>query len=347
MYFGTGMETGFNHTSSFYKFSIEDQTWSSVPDLPSDARQYSAACNCGAYGIVIGGINAQGDELDDIWLYNEAYNSWNMIAQIPDGGRQKLIAQCYYQNIIIGWGHANGETLHSFWRYNIPTGVWYPYAPCPLKRENGISFIAKDTLYVALGNDNTEYHHRLFALDLTRNIWKEKASFPDMGRIGSIGVNLGEKGFVGLGMDSAQNFYADFYVYEPSEDTWTKSVISIEDSLRGAKVAVIGNQALISTGLNHTFRSYKSWLITDDTYQFSHSGLSNNHIDFEDAPTGEYDLTVYDMQGRLLRNWTGIYLNQDHYLPLNTVGDGMYIIHLKGRSNDFEYTGKTAILSQH
>jgi N-acetylneuraminic acid mutarotase len=346
IYYGAGMEVGFNLTNNFYRTNAHGSNWEAIPDLPSTPRQYAAACGCESYGIVAGGINSNGDELDDVWLYNETYNSWSLIANLPSGGRQKFIAECYYQNIIIGLGHSNGSTLNSFWRYNIPTGVWHPYSPSPIAIENGISFIIKDTLYVGLGQGSQYFNERLFALDLTNDVWTEKATFPVNGRIGAIGENLGEMGFVGLGMDSSQNFYNDFYVFEASKNLWSKTFLSIEDSLRGAKAAVLGSHLIISTGLNHGVRSNSTWAISDLTYQMSQSGLATTKLDFEDAPTGNYELWLYDMQGREVRHWPDIFLNQDRYLELNNVLNGMYLIRLQSHTENQLYVGKTVVLGK-
>jgi N-acetylneuraminic acid mutarotase len=54
-----------------------------------------------------------------------------------------------------------------------------------------------------------------------QNTWVQKTNFPAASRSFSIGMNIGNKGYMGIGRDSSI-WYSDFWEYDPFNDSWSQ-----------------------------------------------------------------------------------------------------------------------------
>lgn len=83
----------------------------------------------------------------------------------------------------------------------------------------------------------------LFAQDY----WTQKANFGGGTRYGATGISIGDKGYMGLGVDES-GYHTDFWEYDPASDLWTQ-VADFEGSIRShATGFTIGNKGYVGTG---------------------------------------------------------------------------------------------------
>mgnify|MGYP001186058828 CR=1 FL=1 len=54
------------------------------------------------------------------------------------------------------------------------------------------------------------------------NSWMQKAGIPGPGRYGAVGFGIGKKGYIGLGLGDEDEFYKDFWEFDPVTNVWTQ-----------------------------------------------------------------------------------------------------------------------------
>ncbi|MBA3828465.1 MAG: T9SS type A sorting domain-containing protein [Taibaiella sp.] len=126
--------------------------------------------------------------------------------------------------------YVGGAGDRSFFRYYAPTDTWLRIGNTPGivdARENGIAFAIGGKGYIALGNDSTHFKKDLWQYDPTSRTWAQKADFPGGIRSYASCFVIGNKAYVGGGLDTQsidphrvpKN---DFWEYDPATDVWTK-----------------------------------------------------------------------------------------------------------------------------
>src|SRR3954463_5889323 len=60
------------------------------------------------------------------------------------------------------------------------------------------------------------------AFSAKADYWTQKANFGGGKRAFAFSFSIGNLGYVGAGIDSFNNFYKDFWEYDPSSNTWTQ-----------------------------------------------------------------------------------------------------------------------------
>ena len=78
--------------------------------------------------------------------------------------------------------------------------------------------------------------------------WTRKMDFGGVARLGAVGFSIGDKIYIGTGMDGASNLYNDFWEYDKSNNTWTKKA-DFGGAARWAAVGFsIGTKGYIGIG---------------------------------------------------------------------------------------------------
>ncbi|MBD3635916.1 MAG: T9SS type A sorting domain-containing protein [Crocinitomicaceae bacterium] len=100
----------------------------------------------------------------------------------------------------------------------------------------------------------------------TQNDWDKRASFGGLKRTRAVAFAIGDYGYVGTGLDTAEMTHNDLWKYDPSFNTWTQ-VASIPGSTRRNAVGVaIGEKGYVGTGAD----SATSWMgnILSDWWEY-------------------------------------------------------------------------------
>ncbi|MGB1102146.1 MAG: kelch repeat-containing protein [Crocinitomicaceae bacterium] len=83
------------------------------------------------------------------------------------------------------------------------------------------------------------------------NDWDKKASFGGLKREKAIAFSVGNYGYVGMGVDTAEVTHKDLWQYNPTTNTWTQ-VASLPGSERRNAIAFsIENKGYVGTGFSH------------------------------------------------------------------------------------------------
>lgn len=84
----------------------------------------------------------------------------------------------------------------------------------------------------------------------TENYWTKKADFSGLKRERAVAFTVGNKGYVGTGVDTAEMVLNDFWEYEPLSDTWTQVADLPGVPRRNASAFTIGSKGYVGVGMN-------------------------------------------------------------------------------------------------
>jgi len=162
-------------------------------------------------------------------------------------------------------------------------------------RGGAVSFVIGDNVYVGTGYDGKDALKTFYKYSL-QNGWSQIAEFPGAARREAVAFTANGKGYVGTGVDDDDNRLADFYEYDPSNNTWTKVANDFAGGARQGSVAFsINNIGYVGTG-----------------YGFQEGEDRNNLKDFYKFENGEWTKIGFD--GEKSRNATTFVINDKAYV---------------------------------
>jgi N-acetylneuraminic acid mutarotase len=140
-------------------------------------------------------------------------------------------------------------------------------------RSTAVSFVIKDTAYVALGR-NSLFKGALkdcWAYYPETDNWTQKSDFPGIARVNAIAEVIDNKAYVGLGFYPDEGVYVnnyylrDFWMYDAETNTWEQKADfpgTIENSASftsGCVSFVANNQLYLGAGFNGYSFSNEFW----------------------------------------------------------------------------------------
>lgn len=161
-------------------------------------------------------------------------------------------------------------------------GNWYRFVS-PFQgpaRSHAVSFVINQdgngngtTAYVGMGVDNfnTKYNDFYQATpsgDSTIS-WAQVNSCPGIPRTDATGFSVGNKGYIGLGQDSALNPLKDFWQYDSASNAWTEKASLPGNARYLATGFGIQNYGYVGTGYDSRFYYGDFWRYdpSSDTWQ--------------------------------------------------------------------------------
>ncbi len=113
LYFGTGV-TDKGLTSEFWCYDPVADSWTKLPDFPSDSRCFSVGFSINGKGYI--GLGSTDDwnintsnSLKDIWEFNPANNTWKELANFPGGGKSGASTVVLNNKAYICFGNNNSD----------------------------------------------------------------------------------------------------------------------------------------------------------------------------------------------------------------------------------------------
>jgi N-acetylneuraminic acid mutarotase len=161
-------------------------------------------------------------------LFSNSYGqSWQKVLPVmPGGNRDAAVSFSIGNKIYSGGGSGYGN--RDFYEFDLATKKWTKKANIPgvdTNRGFAASFSINGKGYVGMGSNGViapSCKSDLWKYDPAADSWTRKADYPGGMRDGVGVFVLGNKAYIGGGLDST--FYGDlgFYSYDPSTDYWTQ-----------------------------------------------------------------------------------------------------------------------------
>lgn len=89
------------------------------------------------------------------------------------------------------------------------------------------------------------------AFGQAENDWDKKASFGGLKRERAVAFSVGDFGYVGTGVDTAEITHNDLWQYDPALDTWTQVASMPGSERRNAVAFSIDDKGYVGTGFSH------------------------------------------------------------------------------------------------
>jgi N-acetylneuraminic acid mutarotase len=197
--------------------------WTSLGTVPFGYRG-------GGFGFAIGdtvyvGSGEHYDEIGrDFWAYDPAAQTWTCLAEIPArtfSGITFTLGNKGYAGLGTEIGTSSGKFTKHMFQYDPHTNSWrrlhdFPGTP----RIDAIAFVIGSKAYAGTGYDGTNTSD-FYAYDPAKDEWKRVADFPGGGLHASVGIGLGDRGFLIAGGRAPVDFKF-VYEYIPATDQWIR-----------------------------------------------------------------------------------------------------------------------------
>jgi N-acetylneuraminic acid mutarotase len=150
-----------------------------------------------------------------------------------------------------------------FWEFDPIANEFISLADFPgLSRYGGNGFAINNNIYFGTGNDINNNLKDFWEYNVLSNAWIQKSDFPGNPRTGSITFSINGNGYLGGGIfemvDSWNNPFDDFWIYNSSTDQWSRipSFMSTDSSsvegMSDGIAIVAGDNAYMGLGWNFT-----------------------------------------------------------------------------------------------
>lgn len=260
---GTGRDAGFAVTGDFYAFDASTELWSTISSLPDSARrQYAMAASHNSFGYLFGGIDAQGNYLNDFWKYDPSADMWENKGIAPFEGRSG--GQCFViaDTLYIAGGKTNNSAATSeLWAFDCVNEQWFQRSNLP---NNGIwkGFgVANDTMaIVGLGTDESNMKRgEVYFYQASIDSWSEVVALNALPRNYPSASILDSRILIYGGVDALGVYSNAFEYIDLQDSTWNDLNAFPNDARKGCMVFSSGSDFYLTTGISETARLRETW----------------------------------------------------------------------------------------
>lgn len=215
----------------FFPFAVFGQynTWTKLNDVGMGKRERATGFSIGSLGYLCGGIDTAEVIHKDLWAYDPQTDAWTQKADLPGSARRDAVSFVIDNFAYVGSGMDSisgpiGTTLKDFWRYDPNMNAWAAVADFPGAGGDGVyfatGFAAGGKGYLCGGKTGPNlYSNQLWEYKPSNNQWIQRANFPGGVRYQMLSFVVGNKAYVGMGID--QNiFKKDVYCFDPGANYW-------------------------------------------------------------------------------------------------------------------------------
>lgn len=259
---------------SFF-ITITHGQWVQKADVPGEARHHPLTFGLNGSGYLLAG-SSNSTDLDDMYKYDVASDSWTQMDDFPGGARGFAVAATNGNKAYVGFGSGRiNSTLIRFfdlWEFDGESETWKELAPCPCTGRRHPAFLAtSEYIYVGMGSDSDDNQNDWWQYEIATDTWSQKKNFPSQRRHHPFYFQIDGVPFVGFGHGAS--IYNDLYSYDSDTDSW-----EFRSFIRGGQARVAGTQfdyngkgyVLSGDGSTHeNLLTGEFWEFDPDTDKFS------------------------------------------------------------------------------
>lgn len=251
-FLGTGSDG--TDRNDFWEYDPSTDSWAQKANLGGVPRIGATGFSIGSKGYIGLGLDSASNELGDFWEYDTTANAWTRKADFGGTARSFAAGFSIGNYGYIGTG-LYGTFPNDFWKYDPVADNWIrkaDFAGSARFRATGFSIGGKG--YIGTGRDgnrlNLSYKTDFWAYDTATDTWTQKADFGGHTRDRACGFSIGNKGYIGLGLNFQDGPENDFWEYDTAADSWTQKANFGGPGRFGAVGFSAGNSAYIATGFD-------------------------------------------------------------------------------------------------
>lgn len=311
-----------------YRYSLSENTWETMADLPTETLGSSGARIGDNIYIVGGGV--PGAATNRVHKYSISGNSWSQVANFPriygDGD-----AVNYQDSLIYVIGSYNTERTYV---YNVNTDKWREGTAVPSPgfalSYGALSVYGNKLIYVGGSNGTfaTTYWNTVWIGEIDQNnrsqiTWTEGTPYPGMTRT-FFEIAPWQNGVIlsgGTTDNTFNTFTNENYLYNVELNTWTELTPkpTAWNTGNAASLFIDGKWKLVCTGgyavdylPNTEIYTQENLSISDTDTASCHLkhtktiGGKNPSLSFCTTDNGHVELVIWDAQGRLINHQKSI-----------------------------------------
>lgn len=241
---------------------MENQ-WTSITSCPLSTYGHVARASG---GLIYSGLGFNGTSNSSSWYsYNPATNAWTQKASYGGTAFRFGISGAVGSKIYAGTGYTTDTVSNQWYMYDTSTNTWTQKANFPASIFGGVSAVVDTKIYAGLGYNLTSNLTNWYAYDTATDQWSSLAPWPTTATNRGIAVALNGKIYAGTGMNtSGSTFYQYWYMYNPSNDTWTQKT-NFPLNVYAPAAEVSNGHIYVGTGYSSQYGYERSWWIYNDT----------------------------------------------------------------------------------
>jgi N-acetylneuraminic acid mutarotase len=263
VYVGLGMDNGFQCQTNFKKFNTINQSWENTTGLPlNEERQYATSFSWEGKGYIFGGLNCNGDFLNDLWSYDPLINEWEELPSLPSFGRSGMSNFVIDGKVyVVGGKTSNTNFTNEVWCFDFILNNWIQKASLPITGFwKGIAFTSNTLGYISLGKDSeTTLNLDTYSYTAEFNTWVLVSGFPISPRTYSSAVQNDEFLFIYGGVDEAGVILNDTYRIDLTNLNTEELSVFPAESRKGGQLFISDFDLYLTTGISTTERKKETW----------------------------------------------------------------------------------------
>ncbi len=260
----TGMQVGFTCTLDGFVLDGGSETWGNMNSLPiGNERQYASSFSYNGFGYLFGGVDCSNTCLKDLWRYDPIFNSWQIMAPIPDSGRMGCSSFVINNKAYIVGGRTASLTIQNkVWEYDITNDTWLQKNNLPFSgtwRGTGFSI---DTIgFVCYGiMPSLSFNHLIYTYNKSIDVWTVVSGFVLDGRTYPTSSVINNNACLYGGADSTGIVRNDFIVFNPQIPSLTTYTGIPSSPRKGGMAFSLNNKFYLSTGTDtNNVRLKETW----------------------------------------------------------------------------------------
>ena len=173
-------------------------------------------------------VNGSSEISISITVQKEAFRGWVEVPNVPMEARSGAASFIIDGIIYVGMGYnASHERLKDWWSYTIDTNEWAQLDNFPSEGRTFVtSFHIGSKGYFSMGNtespENSDIESKeLWEFDSQTNVWSQKSDFTGIFRDSPVSLVIGDKAYMGTGINNGITALSDIYQYDPTVDEWS------------------------------------------------------------------------------------------------------------------------------
>lgn len=250
-------------------WAFAQEAWIQKAAFPGYSRWGVACFEANGIGYMVGGRTASGVDLNELWAYDPATDTWQQKAPMPGTRRLPTAFSLNGKGYITCGLTSSGTLLSDTWEYTPSSDSWASRASFPgVARYGAASFTINNQGYLAcgaLGSATGPYASDLWRYDPMLNQWTALASMPDQGRVGAVGFSAAGKGYVATGRQLDQTFTNELWEYDLNANYWTIKTAMPAIARTHSYTYSMGDKAVVVAGHGTTAVLADSWYYTSVT----------------------------------------------------------------------------------
>lgn len=213
-YVGTGYD-GIGYLKDFWEYNPDNNTWTRKADFGGSARYGAVGFSINGKGYISTGYDD--NYLKDLWEYNPDSNQWEQKASLAGTKRRDAVAFVINDKAYVCTGINNGAYPDDMWEYDGVANTWTQKRRLinvsdddyddsyNIIRSNACSFVIDGLAYLTNGEQNGNTG-TTWMYEPQSDVWTQKTTFESTTRVGAIGFNLNNRGYVTTGNNSSYTF---------------------------------------------------------------------------------------------------------------------------------------------